>query len=26
MVDDLARAEELAFLNTLRGWCPARLV
>jgi para-aminobenzoate synthetase/4-amino-4-deoxychorismate lyase len=23
---DLAQAEELAFFNSLRGWCPARLL
>ncbi len=26
VVADLALAEEVAFLNALRGWCPARIV
>ena len=26
LLADLGRAEEVAFLNALRGWCPARLV
>jgi para-aminobenzoate synthetase/4-amino-4-deoxychorismate lyase len=26
LIDDLAAAEGLAFLNAVRGWCPAILV
>ena len=26
LIDDLAHAEGLAFLNAVRGWCPAILV
>ena len=25
LIADLGRAEGLAFLNSVRGWCPARL-